>query len=134
MQNGNPRPVHTKSVRSRVDGKEPPLALRQEKQYLYFGDLFPVRQGLFPCNTALLLKNSHRASPVLQEFVLVLRPGVWHSTSCSPSPALGLRVVAYLLTRCVTWRSLSFVRENLKFAAVRCCFAPPSVRNLQGRF
>ena len=43
---------------------------------------------------ALFLKNFHRAGPVLQEFGLVLRPGVWHSASLVPSPALGLRVVA----------------------------------------
>ena len=64
-----------------LEGRGPPLTLRQEKQYLYFGHLFPVRQGLFPCSAALFLKNSHRASPVLQEFGLVLRAGVWHSTS-----------------------------------------------------
>ena len=46
-----------------------------------FCTLKKKRQGLFPCSTALFQKNSHRAGPVLQEFRLVLRAGVWHSTS-----------------------------------------------------
>ena len=71
----------------RLEGREPPLTLRQEKQYLYFGHPFsPVRQGLFPCSTALFLKNSHRASPVLQEFGLVLRAGVHDSASVRQAP------------------------------------------------
>ena len=65
----------------KLEGREPPLTLRQEKQYLYFGHLSPVRQGLFGCSTALFLKNSHREGPVLQAFGLVLRAGIWHSTS-----------------------------------------------------
>ena len=56
-----------------------------------------VRQGLFPCSTALFLKNSHRAGPALQEFGLVLRAGVWHSTSVVQAPPLGLKVVVYLV-------------------------------------
>ena len=44
-------------------------------------NLSPVRQGLFRCSTELVLKNSHREGPVLQEFGSVLRAGVWHSTS-----------------------------------------------------
>ena len=46
-----------------------------------FGHLFACTPGPFPCSTALFLKNSHRAGPVLQEFGPVLRAGVWHSTS-----------------------------------------------------
>ena len=43
---------------------------------------FPLyARAFFLCVTALFLKNSHRAGPVLQEFGLVLRAGVWHSTS-----------------------------------------------------
>ena len=60
-----------------LEGRVPRIALRQDKQYLYFGHLFPVRQGLFPCSTAL----SHRAGPVPQDFGFVLWAGVWHSTS-----------------------------------------------------
>ena len=30
------------------EGREPPLTLRREDQYLYFGRFFPVRRGLFP--------------------------------------------------------------------------------------
>ena len=66
-----------------------PLVFLWEKQYLYFGHLSPVRQGPFPCSTALFLKNSHRAGPVLQEFGLVLRAGVWHSTSVVQAPPWG---------------------------------------------
>ena len=64
-----------------LEGTEPPLTLRQENHCLYFGHFSPVRQGLFPCSTALFLKNSHRTGPVLQEFGFVLRAGIWHSTS-----------------------------------------------------
>ena len=31
-----------------LEGREPPLTLRRENQYLYFGCFFPVRRGLFP--------------------------------------------------------------------------------------
>ena len=48
---------------------------------VFLATFSPVRQGLFPCSTALFLKNSHRAGPVLQEFGFVLQAGVWHSTS-----------------------------------------------------
>ena len=69
-----------------LEGGEPPLTLRQENHYPYFGHFFPVRQGLFPCSTALFLKNSHRAGPVLQELGFVLRAGVHDSTSVRQAP------------------------------------------------
>ena len=65
----------------KLEGREPPLTLRQESQYCILATFSPVRQGLFPCSTALFLKNSHREGPVLQEFGFVLRAGVWQSTS-----------------------------------------------------
>ena len=61
--------------------REPPLTLRRENQYLYFGRSFPCMPGPFSCSTALFVYHSHRAGPVLQEFGLVLRVGVRHSTS-----------------------------------------------------
>ena len=67
-------------VQFELEGRESPLTLRQEKQYLYFGHLFPCTPAPLPCSTALFLKNSHMAGPVLQEFWLVLRSGVWLST------------------------------------------------------
>ena len=57
-----------------LEGREPPLTLRHEKQYLYFGHLFPCTPGP---NKALFLKNSHRAGRVLQE--LPCTTG-WHLT------------------------------------------------------
>ena len=73
------------------------LTLRQENQYLFFlATLSPVCWGPFPCSTALFLQKSQRAGPVLQEFWLVLRPGVYPCL-CTPSPALGLQVVVYLV-------------------------------------
>ena len=67
----------TKTTEQRLEGREPPLTLRQAKQYLYLATFPPVRQGFFPCRTALCLKNSHRAGPVLQEFGLEqFSPGI----------------------------------------------------------
>ena len=63
------------------EGRKPPLTLRRENQYLYFGRFFPCTPGPFSCSTGLFVYHSHRASPVLQEFGLVLRVGVRHSTS-----------------------------------------------------
>ena len=60
---------------------EPPLTLRRENQYLYFGRFFPCTPGPFCCSTGLFMYHSRRAGPVLQEFGLVLRVGVRHSTS-----------------------------------------------------
>ena len=34
-------------VVTHLEGREPPLTLRQEIKYLYFGHFFPVRRGLF---------------------------------------------------------------------------------------
>ena len=65
-----------------LEGREPPLTLRRKKNhYLYFGRFFPCAPGPFSCSTGLFLYYSHRAGPVLQEFRLVLRVGVRHSTS-----------------------------------------------------
>ena len=64
-----------------LEGREPPLTLRRENQYLYFGRFFPCTPGPFSCSTGLFVHHSHRAGPVLQEFGFVLRVGVRHSTS-----------------------------------------------------
>ena len=64
-----------------LERREPPLTLRREKQYLYFGHFFPCTPGPFSCSTGLFVYHSHKAGPVLQEFGLVLRVGVRHSTS-----------------------------------------------------
>ena len=64
-----------------LEGREPPLTLRRENQYLYFGRFVPCTPGPFSCSTGLFVYHSHRAGPVLQEFGLVLRVGVRHSTS-----------------------------------------------------
>ena len=69
-----------------LEGTEPPLTSRS---ICILATFSPVRQGLFPCSTALFLKNSHRAGSVLQEFGLVLRAGVWHSTSVVQTPPWG---------------------------------------------
>ena len=47
-----------------------------EKIANYYAVVFLLRPP-----TALFLKNFHRAVPALQELGLVLRAGVWHSTS-----------------------------------------------------
>ena len=77
-----------------LEGREPPLTLRRENQYLYFGRFFPCTLWPFSCSTGLFVYHSHRAGPVLQEF--------WACTTgwcpalylCTPTPALGLGVVA----------------------------------------
>ena len=76
-----------------LEGREPPLTLRQENHYLYFGHFSPVRQGRFPCGTALFLQSRSCTT------------GFWVCTTgwrprlhlCTPSPALRLRVVGYLV-------------------------------------
>ena len=77
-----------------LEGREPPLSLRRENEYLYFGNFFPCTPGPFSCSTGLFVYHSHRAGPVLQEFGLVLRVGVRPLYLCTPTPALGLGVVA----------------------------------------
>ena len=64
-----------------LEGREPPLTLRRENQYLYFGRFFPCTPGPFSCSTGLFVYHFHGAGPVPQEFGLVLRVGVRHSTS-----------------------------------------------------
>ena len=66
-------PVQGRRVRK---GREPPLTLRKEKQYCILATSSPV---IWACATGWRL-------------ALYL---------CSPSPALGLRVVAYLLIFCL---------------------------------
>ena len=52
-----------------LEGREPPLTFRQEKQYLYLGQLFPCTPGpFFAVVRHFFQKNSHRAGPELQEF------------------------------------------------------------------
>ena len=84
-----------------LEGREPPLTLRQEKLYLYFGHLFPCTPGpFFPVVRRCLMKIvPHRAGPVLQEFGLATTGWRLALHLCSPSPALGLRVVVYLVTQ-----------------------------------
>ena len=60
-----------------LEGREPPLTLRRENQYLYFGCFFPCTPGPFSCSTGFFPQTG----PVLQEFGFVLRVGVRHSTS-----------------------------------------------------
>ena len=51
-----------------------------------FRPLFPLYAGtFFPVIRHVSAENSHRAGPVLKEFRLVLRAGVWHSTSTLPA-------------------------------------------------
>ena len=70
-------------------------------------------KAFFPCSTALFLKNSDRAGPVLQEFGPVLRAGVWHSTSVVQVLPWGLRVVAYLVKNC--WKNFPKSLKCYKF-------------------
>ena len=74
-----------------LEGGEPPLSnLKAGKAVPVFWPPFPLYAwAFFPCSTALFLKNSHRAGPVLQEFGFVLRAGVWHSTSVVQAPPWG---------------------------------------------
>ena len=118
-------------MRFELQGREPPLTLRQDKQYTLPGHLVPVRQGLFPCS--MVLKNSHRAEPAPQEFGLVLWPGVWRSTSVVQPRVLGFRVVAYLDIRSAPkgrqqmgetgfCEDLPFCAQILRKSAVSCHF------------
>ena len=64
--------------------------LKAGKAVSVFWPPFPLyARAFFPCSTALFLKNSHRAGPVLQEFGLILRAGVWHFTSVVQAPPWG---------------------------------------------
>ena len=82
-----------------VRNREPPLTLRQEKQYLYFGHLFPCTPGPFSLQYGTLSEEFPQSRPCTTR--------IWACTTgwrlalylCSPSPALGLRVVAYLVTK-----------------------------------
>ena len=38
-----------------LEGREPPLTLRRENQYLYFGHFFPCTPGPFSCSTGLFV-------------------------------------------------------------------------------
>ena len=73
-----------------LEGREPPLTLRRENQYLHFGHFFPCTRGPFSCSARLFVYHSHRAGPVLQVFGFVPRVGVRHSTSVL-RPLLGVR-------------------------------------------
>ena len=72
----------------RLEGREPPLTLRQEKQCLYFGHLFPCTPGPFLCSTALFLKNSTEQALCYKKWACTTG---WRLALylCSPSPALG---------------------------------------------
>ena len=82
LSTGNPPKIGTFTAWNRTRNRtRTPSDLRRENQYLYFGRFFPCTPGPFSCSTGLFVYHSHRAGPVLQEFGLVLRVGVRHSTS-----------------------------------------------------
>ena len=84
----------------KFEGREPPLTSRQEKQYLYFGHLFPCTPGPFSLLYGTFSEEFPQSRPCTTR--------IWACTTgwrlalylCSPSPALGLRVVAYLVNKC----------------------------------
>ena len=76
-------------------GGEPPLTLRQEKQYLHFGHLFPCTPRPFSLQCGTFSEEFPQSKPCTTR--------IWACTTgwrlallylCSPGPALGLRVVA----------------------------------------
>ena len=98
-----------------LEGREPPLALRQEKQYLYFGHLLPCTPGSFS------LQYGAFSEEFPQRRLCTTR--IWACTTgwrlalypCSPSPALGLRVVAYLATVCDTVQAIHLCRRRCQW-------------------
>ena len=83
--------------RSLLEGGEPPLTLRQDKQYLYFGHPGPLDARAFPLSYGAFSEEFPQSKPCTTR--------IWACTTgwrlalylCSPSPALGLRVVAYIV-------------------------------------
>ena len=101
---------------SELEGREPPLTLRQEKQYVYFGHLPPCTPGPFSLQYGTFSEEFPQSRPCTTK--------IWACTTgwrlalylCSPSPALGLRVVVYLVSEIMitpdSWQK-NFFPEDL---------------------
>ena len=57
----------------------------------------PVRQGLFPCTTALFSEEFPQSRPCTTRIWACTTGSLLAPYLCSPSPALGLRVVVHLV-------------------------------------
>ena len=90
---------HSWGVGGEIRRREPPLTLRQEKQYQYFGHLFPCTPGPFSLQYGPFSEEFPQSRPCTTR-IWVCATG-WRLALylCSPIPALGLRVVVYRVRR-----------------------------------